>query len=261
MEFLKTIRRKSFLSESAYLMLNVALAAAVLITVRTVESPVPALVLVLLSKWRVFAVRPRYWVANIQANLVDVIVSVGAVVLLYNVAPLNLALLLQIAITVLYIAWLVGLKPRSTKRAIVAQAAIALLVGTTVICVSSFSWPLELIVLGMALVGYVTARHVLTQFEEDHLQFMSLLWAFTMAQLGWILSHWVIAYTLPVIDVRIPQATFIVAAVAFVAYRVYASYRTHGVVRAIDVALPVLFSGSIVFVLMVFFSVIPTGAL
>ncbi len=261
MEFLKTIRRKSFLSESAYIMLNVALAVAVLAIVRTIESPLPALVLVLLSKWRVFAVRPRYWAANIQANLVDVIVSIGAVVVLYSVASLDLALLLQCIIVILYIAWLVILKPRSTKRSMVAQAAIALLVGTTVLFISSYSWPLEFIVLGMALVGYVTARHVLTQFEEDHLQFISLLWAFIMAQFGWISSHWVIAYTLPVVDIRIPQATVIVAAVAFAAYKVYASYRTHNAIRAVDVALPVLFSASIVFVLMIFFSVIPTGAL
>ncbi len=261
MEFLRTIRKKSFLSESAYIALNIALALAVLIIVRTVESPAPALILVLLSKWRVFAVRPRYWIANIQANLVDVIVSVGAVVMLYSVASLPYGLALQIIMTIFYVAWLIVLKPRSSKLAMISQAAVALGVGTTVIFVSSYGWPLEFIVIGMAVTGYVTARHVLTQFEEDHLQFMSLVWAFIMAQLGWILSHWVIAYTLPVVGLRVPQALIIVMAVAFVVYQVYASYRKHEVIRSVDVLLPIIFSSSVVGVLLVFFSVIPTGAL
>ena len=261
MEFLRTIRKRSFLSESVYIALNLALAIAVLIIVRTVESPVPALVLILLSKWRVFAVRPRYWIANIQANLVDVIVSVSAVILMYSVVSLPYAFALQSAIVVLYAAWLIGLKPRSSKRAVVSQAAVALAVGVTVLFVSSYGWPLELTVVGMAIVGYVTARHTLTQFEEDHLQFMSLAWAFVMAQFGWILSHWVVAYTLPIVEMRIPQALFIVMAVAFVAYKVYASYRKHGLVRSTDVLLPIVFSVALISILSGFFSTIPAGTL
>ena len=254
MELLKTIRRKSFLSESVYVTLNIALAVAVLVIVRTVASPVPALLLVLLSKWRVFAVRPRYWIANIQANLVDVIVSMSMVVLMYSVGSLPASLGLQIALTVLYVLWLVLLKPRSSRSAVVAQAATALIIGTTVLFISSYAWPIELVVIGLALVGYITARHVLTQFEEDHLQFLSLVWAFVMAQLGWILSHWVVAYPIPGIDLSVPQAAIIVAALAFVVYRVYVSYRTHGYARAADVSLPILFSISVALVLIVFFS-------
>lgn len=261
MELLKTIRRRSFLSDSVYIALNVALAFAVLIIVWTVASPVPALLLVLLSKWRVFAVRPRYWPANIQANLVDAIVSVSAVMLMYSVSSSTYALVVQAAIAVLYVAWLVVLKPRSSKQAIVAQAAVALAAGTLVLFISSYSWSLEIIVLCMAIIGYVTARHTLAQFKEDHLQFLSLTWAFVMAQLGWVLSHWVIAYTIPVVGVRIPQAVLIVSAVAFVTYTTYVSYREHGQVRSVDVALPVLFSASIVLVLMLFFSDIPIGTL
>lgn len=261
MELLKTIRRRSFLSESVYIALNVALAVAVLAIVWTVASPLPALLLVLLSKWRVFAVRPRYWAANIQANLVDVVVSVSVVVLMYHVGSSAYGFMMQALLAVLYVAWLIGLKPRSTRRAMVAQAATALLAGTAALFTVSFAWPLEIIVLGMALIGYVTARHVLTQFEEDHLQFLSLLWAFVMAQLGWILAHWVIAYTVPFIEVQIPQAAIIVGLVAFVVYRIYASYRRHDKVRSADVVLPVLFSVSLIFVLVVFFSGLPTGVL
>lgn len=261
MELLRTIRKKSFLSEFAYISLNIALAIAVLVIVLTVASPLPAIALVLLSKWRIFAVRPRYWAANIQANLVDIVVSVGAVVMMYSVESLKYSLAIQIAIAVLYTLWLIVLKPRSNKKAVVTQAGTALFVGVTVLFVASYSWPLEILVASMAVVGYVTARHVLTQYEEDHLQFMSLLWAFVLAQLGWILSHWVIAYTVPVLGIKVPQASIIIILVAFVVYRVYDSYQKHGKVRSADVFMLVLFSVSVVAVMVILFSITPTGAL
>lgn len=261
MDFLKTIRRRSFISESVYVALNIALAGAVLVTVQAIESPVPALLLVLLSKWRVFAVRPRYWVANIQANFVDVIASVSVVMLMYSVNQQDYGLWIQILLALLYVAWLVVLKPKSTTRAIVAQAATALVAGVTALFAALYGQPTEYIVIGMAVIGYATARHTLTQFEEDHLQFVSLVWAFLMAQLGWILSHWTIAYTIPFAEVRVPQATLIVGAFAFVVYRVYDSYKRHGQIRSVDVALPILFSAAIVFVLLIFFNTVSVGVL
>lgn len=262
MEFLKQLRRRSVLSELVYIGLNVALAIAVLIIVRTVESPVPAFILILISKWRVFAVRPRYWVANIQANFVDFIVSISVVVLMYSAAVSSTHILaLQIIIVALYIAWLVYLKPRSSKRAVVAQAWTALIVGTIAIFISSYNWPIELVVISMALVGYVIARHALTQYEEDHLQFMSLTSALVMAQIGWIFYHWVIAYSLPVLEARIPQIAIIVAVFYFTLYKVYDSYKRHGRIEPADVVMPVLFSVGIIAVLLLFFSAIPIGTL
>lgn len=262
MEFLKSFRRRSFLSELVYIGLNIGLAIAVLIIVRTVESPVPAFILVLLSKWRVFAVRPRYWLANIQANFVDFIVSVSTVVLMYSVGVSGWqSLLLQILLTVFYIAWLIYLKPRSSKRSVVMQAWVSLIAGTIALFVSSYSWPIELVVIGMAISGYVSARHVLTQYEEDHLQFLSLLNAFIMAQIGWIFYHWVIAYSLPVIGARVPQVAIIVAVISFVMYKVYDSYRRHDRVEPADIVMPVLFGIGIILVLLAFFSAIPIGVL
>ena len=262
MQFLKILRRRSVLSELVYVGLNVALALAVLVIVRTVESPIPAFILVMLSKWRVFAVRPRYWLANIQANLVDFILSISVVVLMYSVGVNSVyGFALQIFIVAFYIAWLVYLKPRSTKRAVVSQAWISLVVGTMALFVLSYGWPIELIVIGMATIGYVAGRHTLTQFEEDHLQFLSLICALIMAQIGWVFYHWVIAYTLPIVEARIPQVAIIVAVIFFVIYKVYNSYKHHDQVEPADVVLPVLFSIGIIATLLFFFSEIPIGTL
>ena len=57
MEFLKNVRRRSFLSEVVYIALNIGLAIAVVLIIRATESPWPAVGLVFLSKWRVLAVK------------------------------------------------------------------------------------------------------------------------------------------------------------------------------------------------------------
>lgn len=261
MNVLRIIRRRSFLSELAYMVLNVGLAVAVLFVVRATDSPLPAFLLIILSKWRVFAVRPRYWFANIQANLVDFIVSVGLVVFLYSVdVASQYTFALQILFTLLYIAWLLVLKPRSRKWAVVLQAAVALFVGVAALFIVSYAWPVSLVVLGMWLIGYVTARHVLTQYEEDHLLFLSLLWGLMLAQIGWIAYHWTIAYSVPFMGgARVPQVALVVMCLALVVYKVYDSYAKHGAVKASDVLLPVLFSTSLVVVLLIFFNRVSTG--
>src|SRR5919202_4987413 len=103
MEFLKLSKKRTLFSEFVYIGLNIALAVAVLVIVWAVESPWAALALVLLSKWRILAVRPRYWFANIQANMVDIIVNISIVILLYAASG---AVVTQGILAVLYIVWL-----------------------------------------------------------------------------------------------------------------------------------------------------------
>ena len=112
MEFLRFVKRRSLLSETVYILLNVALAAVIFTLVLTVQNVWLALGVALLSKWRVFAVRPRYWWVNIISNMVDIIVTISYVVMLYaaqNVVALQITLLL------LFIFWLLIIKPRSSR--------------------------------------------------------------------------------------------------------------------------------------------------
>ena len=116
MEFLKTFKRRSFLNELVYISLNVGLAAVLLIVIRVTGSPWPAFGLVLLSKWRVLAVRPRFWFANVQADLVSLIVSLGFVILLYGINQTSgmdtKVFVAQILLTIFYIGWLLFLRPQ-----------------------------------------------------------------------------------------------------------------------------------------------------
>src|SRR4051794_37994319 len=62
-----------------YIGLNLLLPLLAYILVR-IDFVSVAIVLVLLSKWRMFAVRPRYWVINLIQNGVDIMVAVSLII-------------------------------------------------------------------------------------------------------------------------------------------------------------------------------------
>ena len=257
MEFLKSSKRRSLISEFVYVILNIALAAAILAIVWGIESPYAAFGLVLLSKWRVFAVRPRYWFANLQANLVDLIVSLSVVVLLYAAQGVPV---LQAVLTLLYIGWLLFIKPRSKQSFIAIQAGVAVFLGVTALMSISFDWLASAVVVLMWLIGYTAARHVLGSHDEAHISFYSLIWGMMFAEIGWLAYHWTFAYELPgMANIKLSQTALVALAFSFLAERVYASYTRHGVVRSSDVLLPALLSGSIVLVLLALFNTLGTG--
>lgn len=259
MEFLKLSKKRSLFSEFVYIGLNVALAAGVLVIVWAIDSPWAALALVLLSKWRVLAVRPRYWFANIQANLVDIIVNISVVILLYAASG---AVITQCAIAVLYMLWLLFIKPRSARAFVAVQAGVALFFGVTSLATISYDWNVMFFVLVMWVIGYGTARHVLASYEEAHLSFYSLVWGLILAEFGWVMYHWAFAYSLPGVGhIKLVQGALITLAVSFLAERVYASYEKHGEIRSNDILLPALFSVSVALVLLVFFNRISTGGI
>lgn len=259
MEFLKLSKKRSLFSEFIYVGLNIALAVAVLAIVWAIESPWAALALVLLSKWRVLAVRPRYWFAHIQTNLVDIIVSVSVVILLYAASG---AVIAQCLLTLLYIVWLLFIKPRSKRVFVTVQAGTALFLGITALAIIAYDWNVFFVVAAMWLIGYGTARHVLASYEEAHLSFYSLLWGLVMAEFGWIMYHWTFAYSLPGVGhIKLAQGALVALALSFLAERVYASYETHGEVRGNDILLPALFSASVILVLVIFFNRINTGSI
>lgn len=258
MEFLRLSKRRSLLSELVYILLNVALAAAVLTIVWTIGSPYAAFALVLLSKWRVLAVRPRYWFANVQANLVDIIVGLSTVVLLYAAqgAPVAQALL-----AALYAGWLLFVKPRSSRHFVAIQAGTAVFLGVTALMAVSYDWWASPVVLLMWVIGYSAARHVLGSYDEAHISFYSLVWGLVFAELGWFMHHWTFAYEMPGVgNIKLAQAALVALALSFMAERVYCSYTRHGSVRANDVLLPVLFCTSVVIVLLAFFNTVSIGA-
>ena len=257
MELLRTHTRRSVLSETIYILLNIGLALVVLGLILILQSPWLAIVAVFMSKWRIFAVRPRYWMAHIQANLVDMIVGVGLAILMF-VALGSLGL--QVALTVVYILWLLFVKPRSKHVYVLAQAGTAIFIGISALTAISYDAWASLFVLGMWLIGYATARHILLLYEEAHRSFLSLAWGFLFAEFGWLFYHWTFAYALPGFgNVKIAQSAVIMLAMSFFAYKAYASYDKYQEIRMNDVAMPLLLSVGVSIVLLLIFNAIPAG--
>ena len=215
MEFLKLVRRRSFLNEVVYITLNIALAVALMVIIRSTNSLWLAFALILISKWRTLAVRPRYWFANIQSDLVSVIVNVSFAVFLYNANNANLGdsatMAVQLVLTAIYIFWLLFLKSQSKRKYVVMQAGVALFTGIAAIYSMTYGWPASPVVILVALVGYATARHVLNTYDDEtHVLLLSSVWALMLAEIGWLAYHWTTAYRLPIIpNVLLPQVSII----------------------------------------------------
>lgn len=149
-----------------------------------------AIGLVLISKWRIVAVRPRYWMANIIANGVDIVVGISFVIFMSNTS----ATWWQLFWTALYIGWLVWLKPRSDVLSVSAQAMVGQLLGLAVLFLKFGDASLAGLVAGTWAVTYLAARHFLTSFEEPHTALLAHAWAFFSASLAFVLGHWLLFY-------------------------------------------------------------------
>jgi hypothetical protein len=269
MKFLEIVkRRRSFLNEIIYNSLNIGLAVVLLLIVKLTGSLPLAFALVFLSKWRIFAVRPQFWLANIQANLVDVITSISYVILLYvaNSSNINSAVQIvwtQIILMMFYICWLMFLKPKSKRKYIAAQAGVALFLGVTAIYSMSYDWVATPVVLFVWLIGYSTARHVLSSYdEEDHLTLLSSAWGFILAEIGWLAYHWTIAYRLSFIaGIQLPQVSIIILCVSFLAYKAYDSYYHYQKIRLNDILMPLIFSIGLVGLLVLAFNGVSAGTI
>lgn len=251
-DFLKLVKRRSAWSEVTYYTLNIGLALVILILSQTIQSPILAITLVLLSKWRVLAVRPRYWWTNIQANLVDIIVGVSIVSLMY--LP-ELSLIMQIVLAVAYALWLVVLKPRSGRRYMALQAFTAIFFGTTALFAVSYETPVILVVLAMYAIGYSASRHFLYSYEESQMVFLSAIWGLLFAEIGWLAYGWTYGYSLPGLStLQIPQVTIIVMLLSFAGERIYRSSVNNKQIVTGEVVLPVVFSALLILVIMLFFN-------
>lgn len=251
MELIKSAAHRTKFGDIAYFFLNVVFAVALLVLVLIFSPPYAAYALVLLSKWRVFAVRPRFWIANIKANIVDVIVGLSVVALLSLAAG---SLIAQILITMYFAAWLLLIKPRGGRRWAMIQAGNSLFIGLMALFSFSHNWPVMLVVLIAWVIGFMASRHVLSAHEEDEETALSLMWGVVIAQMAWFAYHWTIAYTLTG-QLKVPMVALIALLLSFVSAKVYDSYaRNDGEIVASDVREPVIFTTVVILVLLVAFS-------
>lgn len=215
-DLLRAKATRTRLSEAVYTILNVLLPIAVLLLVR-LDPPYLAFAVVILSKWRILALRPRFWWVNIKSNLADIIVGLSTVALIYLAQG---SFGLQIALTILYELWLLVLKPRSGAHGILLQAGVAQLVGLIALFNFSVLLPEVMIIASCWLIGYVAARHVVSNYEEPFVELIAVTWGLFLAELAWVTYRWTNIYNLG-LPVRIPQIALIMLVIGFCAARMY----------------------------------------
>jgi hypothetical protein len=188
-QLISKIKPATGFSKVIYTVFNILLPLVVFALVRT-DFVQLALTIILISKWRMFAVRPRFWPANIRANAVDIIVGVSLLLFMQQ----SDSQLLQLVWTGAYIIWLVFIKPASSSMLVSVQALIALLCGVMALFIGWGSGPLYGLVLATGLICYLAARHFFDSFDEPYAKLLSYIWGYFSAALVWVLGHWLLYY-------------------------------------------------------------------
>jgi hypothetical protein len=183
------LRPKSGFSYIFHLALNTLLPLMIFVLVRAGFSQF-GLVLILLSKWRIFAVRPRYWLANIRASGVDLMVGVSLLIFMTHASSAYW----QLIWVAVYILWLTVLKPGSSTLSVTLQALTGQLLGLMAIFLWFSGSPLYQLIIITWVVCYLAARHFFTVFEEPFTSLYSHTWAYFAASLTWVLGHWLLFY-------------------------------------------------------------------
>lgn len=186
---LRKLKPTNGVSYFLHLGLVLVLPLAVFILVR-LNFSVPALIVIVLSKWRMFAVRPRFWAANIRANAVDLMVGLSAVLFMTHYD----SLLVQSMWAVLYAGWLVAIKPGTSITSVTVQAGIGQLAALSALYLTWADGPVFGLTLLTGAFCFLAARHFLDAFDEPYAKMLAYTWGYFGAALAWLASHWLLFY-------------------------------------------------------------------
>jgi hypothetical protein len=173
----------------AHIALSALLPIAVYIFVR-IELAQVALMIILLSKWRMLAVQPRFWWAHIRANAVDIVVGLSILAFMVSVQ----AITWQLIWMGVYILWLLFLKPKNDTLSVSLQAATGHVFGLSALFIVWSDASLLALVLGTWFITYISARHFFTNFEEPYTALFAHFWGYFSAAMTWILGHYLLFY-------------------------------------------------------------------
>lgn len=198
-----------------HILLVILLPVALFVLVRIHFSEI-AIAVLLLSKWRMFAVRPRHWLANIRANALDIVVGLATIIFMTHAD----SQLWQSIWAVAYALWLLVLKPNASLLGVSLQAFVGQIAGLMAVFLAWPGSPLYVLVLATWLVCNVSAKHFFASFDEPYTKFLTDVWSFFGAALVWILGHWLLYYQV------ISQPTLLLSVIGFGLATLYYLERT-----------------------------------
>lgn len=252
-DYILARKSRNIMSTMVHVFLNLLLGiSSVLVTVLS-GSPLLGLILVFASKWRVFAVRPRYLWLNIKSNLVDMIVGISVVLLTYYTGTTFLPV--DFLLMVFYSVWLIVIKPLSSEPATLTQSLIAVFFGISASVIMTASLEPIVLVLLAFLIGYAASRHVLSQTNDNDFTLTTLVCGLVFAEIAWLCFSWSIIYTFGDTGIRIPQLAIILTIFAFVYnYTRQAIVKYQADFRFKHILGPVIFGAALIAIIVLFFS-------
>jgi hypothetical protein len=137
-----------------------------------------------------FAVKPRFWAANVRANAVDLMVGLSIVLFMLHTG----SVWLQVIWALLYAVWLLAIKPGSGVLTVTAQAFIGQFAALSALYLVWADGPVGGLTLLSGLFCFLAARHFLDAFDEPYAKMLAYVWGYFGASLSWLLSHWLLFY-------------------------------------------------------------------
>ncbi len=246
-------KSRNALSSFLHVLLNLLLAIVSIGSTIITGSWIIGIILVIISKWRIFAVNHRYWLLNLRSSLVDFIVGISFVLLAYaagtTLLPVHFVLMIG------YSVWLILIKPRSSATFTIIQAISAILLGATTASIFAAISDSSILVISCFIIGFAASHHVLIQNDEHEATFISLVCGLVFAEIAWLSYSWLIFYTIGTTGICFSQLGLILSVIAFAYFKVYSEITKHGnKFKFANVALPVLFSLFVIIVLVIGFS-------
>lgn len=208
------------LASSVHSLLKLLLPVSAFVLV-SVDLVILAFLLVLLAKWRVLAVKMRYWGINIRSNLVDVIVGF-AVVEFMSQTPIQG----RLSWLVFYIVWAFFIKRLSSYNGAAIQAFIAQVLGVSALFYSFQAFDLAPMMVAVWFISHSSAQHVLN-IANDNQSGIAHVWGLFSLQLVWILYHWQTWYWI------VPQFVLLQAILFLPLAYLYTMYKSKTLTRFI----------------------------
>lgn len=202
------VRPASGYAQLAHLALSALLPIIVYILIAAKIPAQAALAVILLSKWRMLAVKPRFWLAHIRTNSVDIIVNISFLTFMSQVSNSPGWLIFW---TVMFIIWMVVIKPATQLLMVAIQALIGLSLGLIALYLVGGTWHLLFLVAATGLICYMAAHHFFDAFEEAYTRLLSFVWAWFGASMAWVLGHWLLYYG----DELIAQPALLLIAIGY----------------------------------------------
>ena len=213
-DFVFVRKSRNIASSAVHIFLNLLLGIGSVFVTIISGSPLIGIILVLASKWRVFAVRPRYIPANFKASLVDLIVGISIVVLTHFSGTTILPV--HIILAAIYSIWLLFIKPLTSETANLIQSVFAVFIGISAATIMATDLDSIVIVILAGIIGYSASRHILIQSDEHNFSLTTFTCGLIFSEIAWLCHAWTRIYTFNGTGIRIPQLAIILTIYAFV---------------------------------------------